>query len=393
MNKVYYNQADPRWASHPYPAPSYPNGTVKSSGCGITCGAMIVSSSKEIVYPDYMADLSRENGYRVDGGTADGFFSFICKKWGLEIETIHSSYEAFDKCKNGYFVVMCVANGLWTTGGHFILAVGTRGDEIQIFDPYLYNGKFNILGRQQAGVKVEGTSCFVQIDKFKEYSNVQRLYAIKVSDTDNNTVADDPVKVETAEIRYVSTSAGLNVRSGRGTNYSVVTTLPLNTQVLVYDIDNGWARIGNNQYVSAQYLSTQRTVINTQVTKYVKVNSVLNVRSGPNTNYKVVGTLNNGTKVTVSDTSNGFSKIGENRWVSSQYLIDAPVSQIRNTVGQTKIFARNTTLYSNANLTGTKYNYLPNTKVKILSNINSSVDRVYVVKTGRVAYCKNNVYR
>ena len=52
MNKVYYNQADPRWANHPYTAPSYSNATVKSSGCGPTCGAMVISSCKETIYPD-----------------------------------------------------------------------------------------------------------------------------------------------------------------------------------------------------------------------------------------------------------------------------------------------------------------------------------------------------
>ena len=64
MNKVYYNQADPRWANHSYTAPSYPNATVKSSGCGPTCGAMIISSCKETIYPDAMCDLAKANGYK-----------------------------------------------------------------------------------------------------------------------------------------------------------------------------------------------------------------------------------------------------------------------------------------------------------------------------------------
>lgn len=106
MSKIYYNQADPRWASHPYPSSSYPNATVKSAGCGPTCAAMVISSTKEIIYPDEMCDISRENGYRASSGTADALFDYICDRWGLEMEQIHSSYEALERCKNGWFVVM-----------------------------------------------------------------------------------------------------------------------------------------------------------------------------------------------------------------------------------------------------------------------------------------------
>ena len=52
-----------------------------------------------------------------------------------------------------------------------------------------------------------------------------------------------------------------------------------------------------------------------------------------------------------------------------------------------------TYLYSKSNLTGTKYTYLPLTQVKIIKNVSSTVDYVYVVKTGRYAYVKNNVYK
>ena len=51
MNKVYYNQADSRWAKHPYPSKTHPNATIKSGGCGPTCASMVISnlSSKIVV--------------------------------------------------------------------------------------------------------------------------------------------------------------------------------------------------------------------------------------------------------------------------------------------------------------------------------------------------------
>lgn len=393
------------------------------------------------------------------GGTSDSFFTYICNRWGLEIERIHSSYDAFEKCKNGYFVVMCAGPGLWTSGGHFILAVGTRGDEIQIFDPYLYAGKFDTASRRGAGASVEGNSVYVQIDKFKQYSNIQRLYAIKVGEigpdpaptpstghkvgdvvtingvytSSTSTKKLNPL-VKTGTITYISEGApnpyllnngnigwtndscivggdtptpeptptpsyktgtvkvntSLNVRSGPGTGYSVVGSLHNGDSVTIYDESNGWYKIGDGRWVTSQYVVVSgSTPTPSTKTMYVKVNSSLNVRSGPSTGYSVVGSLSNGTAVTVYEERNGWARIGDGRWVSEQYL----VSSGGGTVGQTKVLKSNTTLYSNANLGGTTYSYLAGTSVKILENTSSTVDKIYVPKTGRTAYCRNNVYR
>ena len=80
-----------------------------------------------------------------------------------------------------------------------------------------------------------------------------------------------------------------------------------------------------------------------------------------------------------------------NEWVSSDYLTDSNV-QVPNTVGQYKKLKSTTTLYSNSNLTGTRYTYLKNTKIKILQNVSSTVDRIYVPATGRYAYVDNSAF-
>ena len=77
--------------------------------------------------------------------------------------------------------------------------------------------------------------------------------------------------------------------------------------------------------------------------------------------------------------------------MSSDYLTDSNV-QVPNTVGQYKKLKSTTTLYSNSNLTGTRYTYLKNTKVKILQNVSSTVDRIYVPATGRYAYVDNSAF-
>lgn len=393
MGKIYFNQADSRWKNHPYPAsPGYENKTVGTSGCGPTCVSMIVSSCKEIITPDAMCDISRANGYRVPGGTADGFFQFAANKWGIEMKRVYSSFEAHQACKEGYFVVICCRNGLWSTGGHYILAVGATDTDIEIYDPYLYNGKFNNYGR--AGkVRLEGVSAWVEINTFKKYSNAQRFFAFKVGTPEQPKVNYEP------KAKYVNTNSNnLNVRNNP--NGAIVGSLPKGAQVTVYEELSGWSKIGEGKWVASNYLADIKPVTNVPKTMKVKTSgSNLNVRSSANGT--VVGSLSNGTRVTVVNESNGWSQITSPKtgYVASQYLVSTSTSTTqpkpvsRGTVGKTKKFKKSTVIYSKSNLSGTKYNYKANTSVTVLQNVSSNVDKVKVNATGRIGYVDISYYK
>lgn len=256
MQKIYYNQLDLRWKNHPYPASGgYENKTCGTSGCGTTCGAMIVSSCREYINPAQMCDISRENGYRVPGGTSDGLFSYISKRWNIEMKILHSSFEAHQACKDGWFVAIACAKGLWTTDGHFILAVGANDTEIEIYDSYLYAGKFNAYGRQ-GKVRLEGMSAWVEINTFKAYSNAQRFYAFKVSEEVKET--GTPSQSVQSRNAWVNTSSlPLNVRNSA--NGNIVGSLVKGTKVVVYEESNGWARIDQG-WVASSYLTYSEPV-------------------------------------------------------------------------------------------------------------------------------------
>ena len=392
MGKVYYNQADPRWANHPYPSQELPGATIKSGGCGVTCAAMVVSSSKEIVRPDTMGDIARQNGFRPNGGTAWELFPYVAQRWGLETREVRSSYEALEACKDGYFVVILCSAGLWTTGGHYILAVGARGDQIEIFDPYLYAGKFNRYGRH-GKVSVEGNSCFVQIDTFKQNSEAHAFFAYKIT---SDTPAPEPAA---PAVKYVNTkSLNLLVRNAPGGD--VIGSLAKGTQVLVYEESDGWSRIGDGKWVSSGYLSDSNPNAGhvTKTMHVINVSTVLNVRNGVGTSSPKIGTLNNNTEVVVDGSQDGWYHITSPiiGWVSGDYLADggsAGNNVDRGTVGQLKRFAYDTTIYEKSNLSGTKWNYLRLTQVKILANISGGVDKVYVVKTKRIGYVNIGVYQ
>ena len=72
--------------------------------------------------------------------------------------------------------------------------------------------------------------------------------------------------------------------------------------------------------------TTDNKVTTTTYTRYVKVNTSLNVRNNPNGTK--VDSLYNNNKVTIYATIGNWAKIGENRWVSLLYL--ATVQDVRN---------------------------------------------------------------
>ena len=83
-------------------------------------------------------------------------------------------------------------------------------------------------------------------------------------------------------------------------------------------IANGWAKLENGGYVSAQYLA--EVVDNGEAqTMYVTART-LNVRKGPGTSYAKAGTLSRGTAVQVVGFSGNWAKLSNGYYVSTSYL-------------------------------------------------------------------------
>ena len=163
---------------------------------------------------------------------------------------------------------------------------------------------------------------------------------------------DYPIVDNTNKTMFVTTHAGLNVRNGAGTGYGIVTTLSYGTQVQVKQESNGWSRIDQG-WVCSTYLSETAPSASQTKIKYVKVSSKLNIRRGAGTQYGVVGSLSNGAQVTVYEEKNGWSRIGDSKWVSSQYLVDgAPSNNSKYSLGRYKVTAKALNVRSGA---GTNY--------------------------------------
>ena len=347
---TYYNQGDSRWANIPYTSIGNYSQTMKSSGCGPTSAAMVVSSSKGTILPTTMAQLFVDNRYRTaNNGTAWAAFPFIADYFNFNEYRVTSNFDTMtsylrqDKDNDGqadYFVIASCGSGLWTSGGHYITLVRDAGGTITVYDPYLYAGKFNTASRRPAGVVVSGNSAFVSEYSFRKYSNVSQYWIFsndKGAGNNNTSQPSSPSGSSVNYTRYVATqSAPLNVRRTAGG--PVIGSLRKGTAVIVKEVYGGWSRISNpmNGWVSTGYLSGS----------YVSGGT---------------GSSSNSTSYTTS--------------TGATYRLKAA-----------------TTLRRNSNMTGTAYQYKANTRVKVIRHQSSSVDYVYIPATGRYAYCYKSAF-
>ena len=139
--------------------------------------------------------------------------------------------------------------------------------------------------------------------------------SMKITVTAKGATDDDD---DTDGKTYMVTASSLRVRSGAGTNFSQIGSLKNGATVKVESIANGWAKLENGGYVSAQYLA--EVVDNGEAqTMYVTART-LNVRKGPGTSYAKAGTLSRGTAVQVVGFSGNWAKLSNGYYVSTSYL-------------------------------------------------------------------------
>ena len=93
------------------------------------------------------------------------------------------------------------------------------------------------------------------------------------------------------------------------------------------------AGYGRPKYKAETEQKTEQNT-NGNITKYIYNCSSLNVRTSSqyySDNRNVVNDLSLGTKVTVYETNNSWSRIGDKQWVSSKYLTSKKPSKVYNT--------------------------------------------------------------
>lgn len=134
-----------------------------------------------------------------------------------------------------------------------------------------------------------------------------RLYAHWV-DSNGNAPGTGTTTGSVIATGTVKASGGLNVRSGAGTGYSLISTLANGSRVEIYEKktvgSSTWGKISSG-WICLDYVTldaaTETGTTATAKTGTVKVTTTLTVRSGAGTGNSVVGSLTNGTRVTITE--------------------------------------------------------------------------------------------
>ena len=117
---------------------------------------------------------------------------------------------------------------------------------------------------------------------------------------------------------YATVNANrLNFREGPGTSHTIITTLTRGASVKILE-DGTWLKVqygGKTGYVYGKYISKSGgSTIEGTVSA-----SVLNIRSGPGTNYTKLGQFTRGNKVSVIEKGSSWHKISYGSGVAYVY--------------------------------------------------------------------------
>lgn len=137
-----------------------------------------------------------------------------------------------------------------------------------------------------------------------------------------NEKTEEPATEEIKNVNYVGqvTCDVLNVRKNHTTNSEIVEQVRKNDRFTIVGEYKNWGKLKTGNWVCLDYIKKTNDSKENKTNKTMKVNATLglNVRKTPGGTK--VGALAYGSIVTVIAEKDGWSKIGENKWVSSQYL-------------------------------------------------------------------------
>ena len=133
------------------------------------------------------------------------------------------------------------------------------------------------------------------------------------------------IPASAAGVSGATTTAALNMRTGAGTDNSIIMTMPKGAEVIVQSTSNGWSKVVYNNtvgYASAQYLSSKSAVTGSFGTGTISGSDV-RMRSGAGTSYSIIGTYDKGTQMKITGASGNWYAVsysGKTGYVSADYM-------------------------------------------------------------------------
>ena len=108
-----------------------------------------------------MRDLAVNGGARVSGGTdMKRLAALVARQYGLRFNTTSDRTILLEHLRRGGVAICNTAGrGMFSTGGHYVVALGELGGKVCIADSGLYTGKYSTAARR-AKVTVSGDLIF-----------------------------------------------------------------------------------------------------------------------------------------------------------------------------------------------------------------------------------------
>ncbi|MFP7334685.1 SH3 domain-containing protein, partial [Shouchella clausii] len=258
--------------------------------------------------------------------------------------TSHSIVTTLDKdtkiellAKKGNWYQIAVGNTTGFVSGDYLKLDKPSEDNVEDSDqePISYGettARLNLRSQPNTSSNVLTTLALGQkLEILKKEGNWYRVRAGHQS----GWVSADFVKMtsngedkESPSLGSATTTARLNLRSGAGTNHSIITTLVKGQKVELLKKQGGWYQVkagSRTGWVSADYLNVNGSgnVDNAPSIGSATTTARLNLRSGAGTNHSIITTLAKGQKVELLKKQGGWYQVkAGNRtgWVSADYL-------------------------------------------------------------------------
>lgn len=152
---------------------------------------------------------------------------------------------------------------------------------------------------------------------------------VKLTDdsAEEPSTTEKPVKIDLGSGTPNTNGISLNMRSGPGTNYDMIDSIPFGATLKITAEENGWYKTsyeGNEGYVSSDYITLIETEPEPSTGTLNTDGASLNLRSGPGTNFDKLTTIPADAVLTITDNEDGWYKVsygGAAGYVSSDYVV------------------------------------------------------------------------
>jgi GH24 family phage-related lysozyme (muramidase)/uncharacterized protein YgiM (DUF1202 family) len=279
-----------------YRVVTYGGNSVYNSACGPAslCNALRAAGIADVGLLT-MCKLAVSCGARVDGGTDMAtLLKAASEVYPFEWRSTSKNAELLAHLKAGGTAILHGGSeyNLFSSGGHFVAAVGVSGQTVTVLDSYWYDGKY--------------TSTILRMDNVKVIAKgvIQTsLYRCGKATIDRNP----SYYLITPKPRTVRTTTRINARADAGVTSKKVGTLDKGAKLTVLDETKSW--IKTSVWIARKYCTIKD---GKAVTK-----AVLNARASNSAKSDKVGTIRKGKTLTVLEMTENWVHVPV--WIARKY--------------------------------------------------------------------------